>query len=107
MPVPGLFTCTVDSAGPFASAATPNLPADPVFLTLTDLGGAFQQRVYYAADSIKREILAVALTAISTQRQVGAFVAPPDPREDPREPSLTECYALGVIVSGSPFPDRG
>jgi hypothetical protein len=95
------FMCTVDSAGA-SGAATKFLPADAIYLVLTDKGGRFRQSVFFAADSVKREMLAVALTAIATDRPVWALVDVA-PVIQPDQLAFffhfpSECYQLAIVV---------
>jgi hypothetical protein len=76
----GWYNCTVNNAGPAADAAeAPSPPGPVVYINLTDEGGVFANRWFYAADNTKSEMLAVALTAISLQATVQVATAdPPD-----------------------------
>ena len=85
--------CTVDRAG--ASVGGGNTPDNAVFLILTDTNGSFQKGFFYAADTVKNQMLAVALAAISNGRQVFAVVDPPD---NSNKPIPSECYELDIIV---------
>ncbi len=86
------FVCIVEQAGVATSGAmTPN---PGVALLLTDTGGAFQSTWFYAANSGKKEMLAVALAAIGTQSQVNAFCDAPAAGG----PS-TECHNLYLMSS--------
>jgi hypothetical protein len=72
------YNCTVNNAGPAANGAeAPSPPGPVVYINLTDEGGAFQGRWFYAADNTKSEMLAVALTAMSLQATVLAFIVDP------------------------------
>lgn len=59
--------CVVTRAGPTADRGR-------FFVALTDRGGAFSDRFFLCEESIKRELLATALTAISTGNRVEASV---------------------------------
>jgi hypothetical protein len=74
------YNCTVNNAGPAADGAeAPSPPGPVVYINLTDEGGAFVGRWFYAADNSRSEMLAVALTAISLQATVSVATAdPPD-----------------------------
>jgi hypothetical protein len=86
------FVCIVQQAGVATSGApTPN---PGVLFLLSDTGGSFQNEWFYAANSGKKEMLAVALAAISTQSQVNAWCDPPVTGG----PS-TECYNLYLTAS--------
>jgi len=90
-------TCTVNQAGP--AAQNQSETADPViYLQLSDLGGSFDHTWFFMADSCKKEMLAVALAAISTQTQVVAWVVPPPSPPAPGGPS-PECYNLYIAAS--------
>jgi len=72
-----------------------NPPNSFVRLILTDRDGTFADIAFIVVDEAKREILAVALAAISTQSYVNALVDPPS-----SPPSGTErCYGLGIIAA--------
>ena len=93
------FMCTVNGAS-ILSTAVPQ-----VVLTLTDLpspstpGGAFPQgAVFIAADPVKNEMLAIALTAISTQRRVWVESDQPNFDADHTQLDFAQCYSLAVVV---------
>ena len=68
------YTCTVVQAG--AAASGGGLTPDPgVLLYLTDTQGSFPPSWFFAAQTAKNQMLAVALAAISTQSQVHVFAA--------------------------------
>jgi hypothetical protein len=84
------YTCTVGMAVP-AADATEDAHSPVIYISLTDQGGAFNDRVFFAADATKDEMLAVALTAISlNNRPVYAEVDPPNPGGVP----YTQTYRL-------------
>jgi hypothetical protein len=87
--------CTVVSAG--ASVEAADTPDNPVYLVLTDLGGKFENGLFFASDAMKREMLAVALTAISTGKHVYAVADPPDDGSAGR-PHPAECYELDIVL---------
>lgn len=87
------FTCTVNQAG--SSVEGSETPNPQTYLNLTDLGGSFTGTWFFAADKAKREMLGVALAAVSTQNQVSAFVDPPNAGNNP----LTQCYTLHIVSS--------
>jgi hypothetical protein len=61
------FNCEVVRVG--AAAVDNN-----VYIRLRPLGGEFPPRAFIAAPNIKRELLATALTAISIQLHVNAYI---------------------------------
>jgi hypothetical protein len=67
---PGPFYCRVDRSAVGQSGA--------VLLMLTDTAGRFNGRWFRAAITVPREMLAIALTAISTGRQIVADLDSPD-----------------------------
>jgi hypothetical protein len=79
MPTPTIpraeYICTVDAASVETDEHNP--PNSLVGVALTDLGGTFARTVFMAPDEIKRELLAIALAAISTQSQVLAVLDDP------------------------------
>jgi len=85
------FTCTVKLAG--ASVEGAETPAPQIYLNLTDLGGSFAGTWFFTADKAKREMLAVALAAVSNQCQVSAFLDPPNAGNNP----LTQCYTIHIV----------
>lgn len=92
--------CTVDQAGATAGDmldGPPDASYDPggLYVILTDVGGAFQKQFFYFHKSVPREMLAVALTAISTERQVGAIVVQPTPDD---LIGLGTCWDLRILA---------
>jgi hypothetical protein len=62
-------------------------------------GGEFPDgAVFIAADSVKKEMLAIALTAISTQRQVWVQADQPNFNADRNQLNLPQCYILALVV---------
>lgn len=99
--MPNWFVCTVDRTGVSNQQLSQDSSAHPILLVLTDVGGSFQQNVFVNADDpLGSPMLAVALTAISTQRPVRAYVDLPDDQQ--REPGF--CYTLEVVVNLPPRP---
>jgi hypothetical protein len=70
------------------------MPANPIWLNLTDYGGQFQNQLFIAATEMQREMLAIALAAISTGRRVTA-----DVNGDPREWETHQpvCSELDIV----------
>lgn len=89
-----IFTCTVNQAGPVSNA--PETQSPTIYLELTDLGATFDHTWFFAANSAKREMLAVALAAISTQSQVRAEVDIPTGQDTHPHP---QCYRLYIVAS--------
>jgi len=79
----GWFKCIVNEVGPADDLV--------VYLNLTDLGGAFNGTWFKAVDSMKTQMLAVALTAISTGYTVEAALSSTD--------EYSSCDRLYVIRS--------
>ena len=70
------FSCTVNEIGPAADGAE---TAEPViYINLTDTGGSFANRWFYAAERSKTQMLSVGLAAMSTNRPVEAAIDTPD-----------------------------
>jgi hypothetical protein len=67
-----------------------------IYLDLTDLGGSFAQTWFYAANTSKKEMLAVALAAISTQSQVRAVLDIPTGQDVTPHP---QCHRLYIVAS--------
>ncbi len=89
--MPAEFLCTIDGA----SAGSNNLqpPFNSVAqVVLTDTQGSFTKTVFQAVDEVKREILAVALAAISNQAQVLAILDPPTAG------ATWLCYMLQIVI---------
>lgn len=84
------YTCSVNLVGPAADA--PETPNPVVYINLTDVGGAFANYWFWAANVAKREMLATALAAISTSFRVSASLDPPNPNNSP----YTQCYRLYI-----------
>jgi hypothetical protein len=73
-----LFICTVNEAGPAADGT--ETPPPVVYIKLSDQADppAFSGQWFYAAVNSKEEMLAVALTAISTGSSVSADAVQPN-----------------------------
>jgi hypothetical protein len=86
-----LPNCLVNAAGPASDGLeAPNPPDLVTYINLTDQGGSFANKWFYAADNSKSEMLAVALTAISVQASVQVTLDPPNAANDP----FTKVYRL-------------
>jgi hypothetical protein len=86
--------CTIDAVLAGTNSQTP--PSSQTSLFLTDVAGSFTNTRFVAVDEAKREILAVALTAVSTYNQVNAVVDAPA-TAGTSEPN---CYELSVLPTG-------
>lgn len=60
------FKCEVTNAGPAEDGVT--------YIALRDVDGTFPARWFNAVDSRGKEMLAVALTALTTKGKVDAFI---------------------------------
>jgi hypothetical protein len=87
--MPSQFICTIDGAQ--AETNLQNPPNSLITMILTDTAGSFAKTAFQVPDEVKREILAVALAAISNQAQVLAVLD--SPTLVPRQ-----CYLLQLIV---------
>jgi hypothetical protein len=85
------FICTVNQTGPAVGAGV--TPDPTIEFSLTDSKGSFTNTWFFAAQSAKNQMLAVALAAISTQSQVNAWV------DAPQQSGMTQCYALYLVAS--------
>ena len=92
------FICTVDRAGISTIQPDPDTPANPVLLTLTDTGGTFSKTDFVASDQIQKEMLAVALAAISTGRQVFVVADTPDNGGGGGQPHTPVCDEIRIVV---------
>jgi hypothetical protein len=91
------YMCTVNGASIESSAQ--------VVLNLSDVkspsttGEEFPDgAVFIAADAVKKEMLAIALAAISTQRQVWVEADQPNFDSDHNQVNLAQCYILAVVA---------
>jgi hypothetical protein len=80
------YTCDVNLAGPAANSTETANPV--IFINLTDTGGAFANYWFFADNVAKREMLATALAALSTNFRVSALLDPPNANNSP----YTQCY---------------
>jgi hypothetical protein len=83
------FLCSILAARALTDLQNP--PSSMTSVILTDLNGSFADVEFFAVDEAKREILAVALAAISTQSNVGTVVDVPTGVSNP------QCYSLTII----------
>ena len=77
------FDCYVTIAGVSANQ-------NQTVVGLTDRGGAFQDRQFIGADAVRRELLTVALTALTSGNRVQANV-------DDGAPEYSTVYALYMV----------
>jgi hypothetical protein len=89
-----IYVCVVNAVGPVVDA--PETPSPSVYVNLTDMGGSFDHTWFFAANNCKREMLATALAAISTQSQVRAALDTPTGQDVTPHP---QCYRLFLTVS--------
>ena len=61
------FTCDVTRAGPAENGT--------IYLGLRDVGGTFPSRWFQAVPQMEKEMLATALTAVSTGKRVRTSIA--------------------------------
>jgi hypothetical protein len=88
------FSCTVNEIGPAADGAE---TAEPViYINLTDTGGSFANRWFYAAERSKAQMLSVGLAAMSTNRPVEAAIDTPNVPYS----SVRRMYLMGPAGSG-------
>jgi hypothetical protein len=85
------YTCQVTEAGPAADGTETTPPV--IYIELTDQAGSFSAQWFYAAENARDEILAVALSAISTGFSVEAAAVAPNPGGTP----YTEISRLYLI----------
>jgi hypothetical protein len=85
------FRCTVNMAGPVADGIETPLPV--IHVNLTDLGGSFSNAWFFASNLAKREILDVALAAMSARATVSARLHPPANPPSSESP-YPECFRL-------------
>jgi hypothetical protein len=92
-----IFTCNVNQVGPVADASDASeTPSPTIYLNLTDVAGTFDHTWFYAANNAKREMLATALAAISTQSQIRAALDIPAGQDVTPHP---QCYRLYIVAS--------
>jgi hypothetical protein len=87
--MPAEYICTIDGAQ--AETNLQNPPNSLITMVLTDTKGGFAKTAFQVPDEVKREILAVALAAISNQCQVLTVLD--TPTAVPRK-----CYLLEILV---------
>jgi hypothetical protein len=87
--MPAEYICSIDGAQAETNLQTP--PNSLITMVLTDTKGSFAKTGFQVPDEVKREILAVALAAISNQCQVLAVLDAPT--AVPRQ-----CYLLEILV---------
>jgi hypothetical protein len=96
------YICNVVQAGTATGAG--NTPDPEIQISLTDTNGFFAFGWFFAAETAKNQMLAVALAAISTQSRVNAWIDPPNvpitgPGQGPGVPiGIGQCYSLYIIA---------
>lgn len=86
------YTCTVNMVG--AAGDGGEGPNPVIYINLTDSRGSFQNAWFFALDAAKNQILATALAAVSSHRQVSATLDPPKVGNSP----YTVCFRLYIIA---------
>lgn len=89
-----MFTCNVNEVGPVVDGTETASPT--IYLNLTDTGGSFDHTWFFAANNCKREMLATALAAISTQSQIRAVLDVPTGQDTIPHP---QCYRMYIVAS--------
>ncbi len=89
--MPEWVTCTVIGA----QVDTYELNSPIMSVALADIAGSFGPTLFRVPDIAKREILAVALAAITSQSEVAALV------DDPSQPQAEWCYTLEILSSSN------
>jgi hypothetical protein len=85
------FICSILAAS--AGTDGQNPPSSQTRLILNGVAGTFSDEGFIAAAEARREILAVALAAISTKSRVQAIVDPPTNIRP-----LPTCYSLEIVA---------
>jgi hypothetical protein len=75
------YICTVNEAG--AASDGSEGPNPVVYINLTDRNGSFSNNWFYVEELAKKEILAVALAALTGRRHVTAAIEPPNAANSP------------------------
>jgi hypothetical protein len=75
------YNCQVTEAGPAGDGTETTPPV--IYVALTDQAGTFSGQWFYAAENAKDQILAVALSAISTGFSVNVVAVAPNPSGTP------------------------
>jgi len=91
------YTCQVNEAGPATDGTETTPPV--IYIALTDQAGTFSGQWFYAAENSKDEMLAVALSAISTGFFVEVGAVAPNPGGTP----ATEIQRL-YLINAQPGP---
>jgi hypothetical protein len=84
------FNCSVDQVDAFTDNVNPGKSV--ITVVLTDSGGTFSQTRFNVIDGAKREILAIALAAVSNQYNVDVQV------DVPTGVAPILCYRLAIIA---------
>jgi hypothetical protein len=75
------YVCTVNEAGAASDGAEGPNPV--IYINLTDTAGSFSNNWFYVEELAKKEILAVALAALTSRRHVSAAIEPPKAGNSP------------------------
>jgi hypothetical protein len=70
------YSCTVNEIGPAANGTETSAPV--IYINLTDTGGSFVNRWFYAAERSKEQMLSVGLAALSANKLVEAAIDAPN-----------------------------
>ena len=87
------YVCTVNEAG--AASDGGRRPNPLIYTSLTDTGGSFSNNWFYVEELAKKEILAVALAALTSRRHVTAAIEPPNAGNSP----YTQIFRLYLRTS--------
>jgi|HubBroStandDraft_4_1064222.scaffolds.fasta_scaffold1483008_1 hypothetical protein len=90
--MPAGFICSILAAAARTDSGNP--PNSVISVIMTDVGGTFADVGFVAVDEAKREMLAVALAAISNQANVNVLVDVPTGVGPP-----PRCYSLEIVAS--------
>jgi hypothetical protein len=85
------YFCTVNQAGPNSNGRETAKPV--IYMMLTDSNAEFLKFWFFAAENSRKEMLAVALSAMSTGARVSAVVDAPDPNNE----SYTQIHELYLV----------
>jgi hypothetical protein len=87
------FLCNVAQAS--VSVGVPQTTDPAIQILLTDANGLFSNTPFFAADAGKNQMLAVALSAVSLQAQVNAYVDDPT---QPVNPPGAQVYSIAIAA---------
>lgn len=86
------YTCMVQEVGPASDGGETAAPV--IYINLTDVAGGFEGYWFFAAENSRNEMLAVALSAMSTGRQVTVAADEPVPNNT----TYTQIYRFYIIA---------